>query len=596
MRYSTLLFFPLLLACALLDDAPGRSAPPPERDRSPTDLALSADGRFALTANSTADTVSLVDLEAGRVVAETAVGQRPFAVALTPDGKHALVTNFRSDSATLLAVTPASLRVVETIPVGDEPRGVALSPDGKTAFVALSGEHAVAVVDITRKKAIARIPVGTEPWHLALTPDGKTLAVGNARSQNMSLVSVAERKLVRNVRLLGRNVRHVAVSSDGAWAYTPTISEQGRPTTKDNIDNGWVIANRLARVPLKEEGAREAMALDPRGKAVGDVDGVALHPQSEWIAITAGGTGELLLLRHPLPFIAYGGPTDHMDPALLFDLTRFRRVPLGGRPLGVGFMPDGKRLVIANYLSNSLQVVDAERAALAKTIPLGGPTEPSLARRGEAIFLDATRSFNQWFSCNTCHTEGHTNGGNFDTFNDGSYYTSKKTLSLRGLTERGPWTWHGWRTDLRELIKDSFTKSMQGPEPSEADLDALVAYFKTLEVPPSPYRNPDGSLTAAARRGEALFEAKGCATCHAPPLYTHPNAFDVGLEEPQDPYKGFKPPSLLNVYSRAPYLHDGSALTLETLLTKRHRPSQLTGKPDLTSEELRELIAFLKSL
>ena len=30
-----------------------------------------------------------------------------------------------------------------------------------------------------------------------------------------------------------------------------------------------------------------------------------------------------------------------------------------------------------------------------------------------------TRSFNQWYSCNTCHSDGHTNGLDFDTLNDG---------------------------------------------------------------------------------------------------------------------------------------------------------------------------------
>ena len=45
------------------------------------------------------------------------------------------------------------------------------------------------------------------------------------------------------------------------------IAERGRPVTRQNIDNGWVIANRLSRVPLRE-GLRESIALDARGKAV----------------------------------------------------------------------------------------------------------------------------------------------------------------------------------------------------------------------------------------------------------------------------------------------------------------------------------------
>src|SRR5438045_1275224 len=68
------------------------TARPAATDRSPVDLVLTPDGRYLLTANQTADSVSVVDLEAGSVVAEVPCGQRPSAVALTPDGGTAIVT------------------------------------------------------------------------------------------------------------------------------------------------------------------------------------------------------------------------------------------------------------------------------------------------------------------------------------------------------------------------------------------------------------------------------------------------------------------------------------------------------------------------
>jgi len=41
-------------------------------------------------------------------------------------------------------------------------------------------------------------------------------------------------------------------------------------------------------------------------------------------------------------------------------------------------------------------------------------------------------------ACHSCHTDGHTNGGLFDTLNDGRYENLKKVLSLRGVTRTGP--------------------------------------------------------------------------------------------------------------------------------------------------------------
>src|SRR6185295_20076876 len=77
------------------------ASPRDERDRSPSDLALSPDGRWALVANADAGTVSLVDLEEGRVRAEVAAGRRPHSVAWS--GPTAVVTNFLSDDVTLLS-------------------------------------------------------------------------------------------------------------------------------------------------------------------------------------------------------------------------------------------------------------------------------------------------------------------------------------------------------------------------------------------------------------------------------------------------------------------------------------------------------------
>lgn len=584
LRMRSLTF--LLAAISWTSGVAPQEPPPP---RSPRDVVLSPDGRWALTANSGSDTASLVDLERGTVAAEVSVGRRPFALAWR--GSTAVVSNLLDDSITILEADPPRLAVRTAIRVGDEPRGVALSADGRRAFVALAGEDAVAVVDPATGRVTARLPVGDEPWHLALTPDGSRLVVGETLSRSVRVLEVSEGRTLYTVDLRGPNVRQIAVSPDGAWAYVPNVAERGSPVTRQNIDRGWVIAARLSRVPLRSEGPRAAIALDPRGQAVGDVEGLAVGPDGESLALAAGGTHEVLLLRLPLPFVSFGGPGDHIEPELLRDSRRFRRVAVGGRPVACAFTPDGASVIVADFLADALHVLDFEAGKVRRTIRLGGPAEPSLARRGEAVFYDAGRSFHQWFSCHTCHTDGHTNGSSYDTLNDGNYGRAKKTLSLRGAARTGPWTWHGWQPELRAALAHSMKTTMQGPEPSAEDLDALEAFIRTLDFPP-----PAAPRNEAARRGEALFRDRACDTCHAPPDYTSPETYLVGLEEARDAYKGFNPPPLRGVGTRGPYLHDGRARTLEEVLQRHHRPSRLTGKPDFAPEELKDLLAFLNSL
>ncbi len=69
-----------------------------------------------------------------------------------------------------------------------------------------------------------------------------------------------------------------------------------------------------------------------------------------------------------------------------------------------------------------------------------------------------------------------------------------------------------------------------------------------------------------------------------------------GLEEPDDAYWGYNPPSLRGVYDKDPYLHDGRAKTLRDALSGPHNPEDVTGLGSLNEDELDDLIAYLKSL
>lgn len=570
----------------------------PDRDRSPVDLVLTADGQWLLTANQTANTVSLVRLATGAVAAEVPVGERPSALVLTPDEKHILISGTYAGDLTVLAVEDGSLSRVRSIRLGFEPRGVAVGPDG-LAYVALTTAHQVAVVDWQRGNVVERIAVGRWPRYLALSPDGSRLAVGVNGDGGVGVVDTRQRKQLYVEDFLGLNLGQMQVSADGKFVYFPWMVYRHNPITPGNIRLGWVLASRIARVRLDGPARREAISLDPQGMAVSDPHGLALSPDEQWMVAAASGTHELLVYKlSGLPFQDYGGPGDHIDANLLKDKERFYRIPLGGRPMTVRFSRDGQSVYVANYLENNVQVVDLPGRKVARTIPLGGPQEPSLARRGEAIFYDGKRSLDQWYSCHSCHYEGHTNAVTMDTRNDGRFGNFKTVLSLRHCNRTGPYFWHGWEPDLKAALQKSMVDTMLGPAPAEADVEALTAYMETLRPPPNPYRNPDGSLTAEARRGEQVFQSEkaGCARCHPGPQFSDGKVHNVFTGSNGDVYKGYNPPSLVGTYDRIRYLHDGRAASLEELLKGPHNPAKVTNQGELTEAELRDLLAYLKSL
>ncbi|MCB0091528.1 MAG: putative Ig domain-containing protein, partial [Caldilineaceae bacterium] len=132
-----------------------------------------------------------------------------------------------------------------------------------------------------------------------------------------------------------------------------------------------------------------------------------------------------------------------------------------------------------------------------------------------------------------------------------------------------------------------------------ADLDALAAYVGSLaDFEDSPYRNGDGSLTSQGETGRALFTASNCAACHAGQNFTDsaPNSLhDIGTLKPTSgnrldgPLTGIDTPTLRGIWSTAPYLHDGSATTLEEAVAA-HSTLALSGG------ELTQLATYLRQI
>jgi YVTN family beta-propeller protein len=561
-----------------------------DTNRSPIDIALLPGGRV-LTANHTADSVSLVDLENGKVLADVSCGRKPSAISCSRDGTRAVVCNLWSGTVTLIGVRRSSLDPLGGIAVGPLPRGSAFSPDGDTVYVTVANE--VVQCDWKTKKIVRRLPAPREPQDARLSPDGRWLVVAGSRSGIVTCWETQSGNLHWQRKIEDAfNLRGLPFTPDGKAVVCAHAVRREFPVSKENIEQGWVIDSRLTRLPLdpKAQPPLEQVALDTRGKAVGDPHGVAFTADGRRLAVAAAGTHELLLLDvDHVPWTG-GDPGDLIDPALRDGEHAMRRVPLGGRPTTVVLL-EGARLAVSNYLLDAVQVVDADAGRVVRTVPLGSPGKPSPARQGEALFYDATRSHNQWFSCHTCHAAGHTCGLTFDTLNDDSYGNPKLTPTLRNVTKTGPWTWHGWQKDLAAGVKKSITETMFGPPPTGEEVKAIVAFLGTLDHPPNPTE-----ATEATKRGEALFRGKAnCIRCHKGEQYTSEGVYDVGLESDGSPYRLWNPPSLRGLWDRGPYLHDGRAKSLDELLQTHHQPEKLGGKA-LTEREQRELVAFLRSL
>lgn len=595
----------IVLTFVVLTFVTGSISQADEPHRSPIALAIAPEGVTCLTANHSAGTVSLVDLSTLKVLSELAVGNGPADIAWL-DSTTALVSLLHDDSVALVRRDGSSLKLLRTVAVGDEPQGIAISKARSCAFVAIGGDDSVAVLDLKKlcsvdtpdaSVLVNRISVGGIPRTLVISPDDRWLVTACAVPCEIFVHDLAtlEQISARKIFDGGFNPGVPAITGDSQLVILPSAVNRAFSVTAGMIDIGWVIDNRLSKLPLPdgEPGDQKQLGLDIRGKAVGDANVVALSPDEKFAVVTCGGTHELLVVEFPSIPWPKGDPGDFLPEVLRKDTSRFRRIKLGGRPVDVQFIGD-RQVIVANYFEDALQRVDIDSNQVTGTVSLGGPIEFDLTRRGEMVFYDADRSLHSWFSCHTCHTDGHTSGQVFDTRNDQSYGTPKLIPSLRGVAETGPWTWHGWQTDLKDAMRKSLKESMNTEKPiSQDDVEALAAYLATLKHPENPRaKSPAPSVTL----GRQLFEGKaGCVKCHSGPTFTTAETFDGAVDDPKDRNKQYNPPTLKGVSTRRRFLHTGKAKSLEQVITKYHRPEDLVGE-SLSEAEIAALIEFLRSL
>ena len=118
--------------------------------------------------------------------------------------------------------------------------------------------------------------------------------------------------------------------------------------------------------------------------------------------------------------------------------------------------------------------------------------------------------------------------------------------------------------------------------------------MKTLKLPPNP--NLAATPTRAQQRGAKLFydPIVGCANCHSGPTDGKIHLVGTKPHTTKDFPSGFNTPSLRGLWQSAPYLHDGTAETLEDalLLTK----GQMGHVEGLTDDERADLVEYLKTL
>jgi cytochrome c peroxidase len=276
------------------------------------------------------------------------------------------------------------------------------------------------------------------------------------------------------------------------------------------------------------------------------------------------------------------------------------------------------------------------------------PSTPEKVSLGQLLFFDPRLSGSGVISCASCHNPalgwsdalplglGHMGGR-----------LRRRTPTILNVAYGEPYFWDGRAATLEEQAKGPLTSAAEMNMPAELAVSriesipgyvtafsyafpsksisvdtiaaAIASYERTIISASAPFdkwvAGDESAIPAAAKRGFALFNGKAnCAVCHSGWRMTDDGFHDIGIGDSDrgraevapgivQLEHAFKTPTLRNISLRAPYMHDGSLPTLESVIdhydggfvTRTSLDTQMR-KLELTPQEKADLLAFLNTL
>jgi len=604
--------------------APTATAPPSTKG---SQIVLNGAARRIWCVNSDNNTVSAIDADTLVKVAEFTVGRDPRSIALDGSG-NLWVTCLDDDRLEVRSTTGALVKSLN-FAHGARPHDVVFNSSKSYAYVTLMGSGKVVRINPTLAPLQIDVELDSGPSATAIAIDSSRdrLMVnrfispdssGEVRQFSQAGGSIASGQMInlaldttsaetgQSGRGLPNYLADVAIDPFHEFAYVAA--------KQDNILRG---------------GFRNGEALSHDSTVRAIVSKISLATNSQVARFDIDNSSQPSALAFSTHgdylFIALQG-NNHLRVMDTFTGGLVATLDTGKAPQGLCFDPSTSRLFVSNMIDRTVSVFNLAaglrsgafpQAAHATVRTVANEIMPVQVLAGKRIFYDASdprMGSEGYLNCAVCHQDGDHDGRVWDFTNRGEGL--RNTTNLRGRSGSGHGNVH-WSANFDE-IQDfeldivnafggtGFLMQQGGANPPlgipnggrSADLDALAAYVTSLgaeSIEKSPYRRADGRLTVAAAKGKKLFEgtvvpqagtaALGCITCHNPATgFTNSTisnnaggALDlrnVGTLKASSGQRlgasltGIDTPTLLGLHASAPYLHDGSAATVDAVFTQ----------------------------
>ena len=298
-------------------------------------MACAADppqGAQLLVGNKGEDTVSFIDLAAGKELGRSPTGRMPHEIAVSPDGKQAAVVAYGGTTIDLFDVaTRTKLKTIDLSP-NDGPHGIAWLKNGRI-IVTTERSQSVVVVDPVAGTVSASIKTDQPGTHMvAVTSDFTTAYTANISAGTVTVIDLASAKKLRDIAVGGRP-EGIALSRDELVLWVGDL-EGSRVQAFDTDTFDRLAEVKTGAVPIR----------------------VAASPDGRWIVTSNLGAGSLTII-------------DANTRKAVRDIL------LSGQPqagqVTILFSPDGKYLYAAETGADIVAEVDLATGKVLRRLPAG---------------------------------------------------------------------------------------------------------------------------------------------------------------------------------------------------------------------------------
>ncbi|MGB0372301.1 MAG: PKD domain-containing protein [Opitutales bacterium] len=648
--------------------APPPPAPVIPDPRQSSQLALDSANDLIISVNPDNDTITAVDRNTLQVVWEKDVPGNPQSLAIDNQGRI-WVTQRHSDSIRILDTSNPQNDIDLDLGYGAEPHDIVFNRAGTNAYVSLYGLGEVIQIDASSLGLIDRVQTGPYPAAIAIRAEEEGLLVSRFISPtDFGEVYTISLDSGSGAMTLGSTIRLAkdTTSEDGPNTGRGVPNYLSHIAINPADEKAYIASQKVNTVAgaFREQDSR--LNHDSTVRPI--VSAVNLQTNSETFAerIDLNDLSQPMAIcfdeRGDYMFVALQG-SNSVSVFNTGSMTQVFSLPVGLAPQGLLFDADTQRLFVKNFMDRSVTVHDLSDALATGTFTNTQRTDISTVSNdvlegeillGKQIFYNAAderMSFEGYISCAACHQNGGHDGVVWDFTQRGEGLRNTTDLRGRAGMGHGNVHWSGNFDEIQDFELDmvfhqSGTGFIDGGEPNpsmgapnsgrSAELDALAAYVASLgkeTVSRSPHRQADGTMSPEALHGKRLFEGQitpisghtlSCIECHASDQqFTNSQLVTTsGLgnsilhrvgtiksssgDRLGENLVGIDTPTLWDVSGVAPYLHDGSAPTLEAVFEQFDDQAQVgeSGAAhnlgdsgyDLTEEEFASLMAYLHQI